>query len=171
VSASDSPGVQDGEQTAVEMKPWPPSARHHHGFMRTGILWIGDDRSIPVAYVDDTILDGAHRYPLVPRQQRIDEWMEWVDSIGGLDGIKAMAHPCTPIGCFFTFMAEVLTQADIEGVDSSAVWTDAATAARSEVVDRGAGPLNAAPAGLDTRPPGPPSAASEPNYQGTGGEQ
>lgn len=104
-----------------ELKPWPPSAAHHHGFMRNGILWIGEDHNIPVGYVDDLIGDRGRRVGALS-DQRTDEWMAWYQAHEELKGHSCSRRaPFALWGCFLTFMAEVLALAVEEGVDTSIV--------------------------------------------------
>lgn len=100
-----------------ELKPWPPSARHHHGFLRYGIMWVGDDNHFPVAYVDDQVGDRGNNVRALHDQRR-DEWMEWFTP----EHARLKGHPCLPpFRCIFTFMGEVLALAVEEGVDTSIV--------------------------------------------------
>ncbi len=114
----------------VELLPWPPSAAHHHGFMRTGIMYVGDDYKIPVAYADHLIGDQG-RGGIVRRLSDIrrDEWMEFY----GAHEDTLKGHPCRPMwACIFTFMGEVLALAEQEGVDTSIVTGTPAASGRAD---------------------------------------
>lgn len=112
------------------LRPWPPSARHHHGFMRSGIMWVGDDDyKVPVLYADDRVGDqGNGRAVSDLERQRKDEWMEFYTARE--DDLKG--HPCLPpFRCLWTFMGEVLALAEQEGVDTSIVTGSADDSGRS----------------------------------------
>ena len=99
-----------------DLAPWPPTAAHHHGFLRTFIDWSHD---FPVAIVDDGMTNGrpdrARLY-----DQRKDEWMAYY--VPRQDDLKG--HPClAPWRCVWTAMAEVLQLAIDEDVDCSHIWT------------------------------------------------
>lgn len=108
--------------TAGTLAPWPPSARHHHGFLRT-VTFSPDTAPAPyaepwiVSYVDGQRMVGDRDLVALDRQRR-DEWKEFYAA--RQDDLKG--HPCLPPwGCLFTAMAEVLALAVDERVDTSPV--------------------------------------------------
>lgn len=105
-----------------DLKPWPPSARHHHGFLRA-VIFFPDTAPAPYAtpwieaYVDGVRCAG-NRHAVEVYDRRRDEWHEWYTA--RQDDLKG--HPCLPPWrCFWTAVAEVLALAEAEGVDTSLV--------------------------------------------------
>lgn len=95
----------------ADLKPWPPSAAHHHGFLRS---FLDFSQDYPIMCVDGRVGGPIGRL----YDQRKNEWYEWY--IVRADDLKG--HPCLPPWrCAFTAMAEVLALADQEGVDASIV--------------------------------------------------
>lgn len=107
----------------TDLKPWPPSARHHHGFLRTVIFFPDSVQQCAytepwiIAYVDGQRMAG--RRDLVDLEhQRRDEWMEFYEAREE----ELKGHPCKmPFKCIWTAFYEVLALAVEEGVDTSIV--------------------------------------------------